>query len=1649
MDQITGDISTPIASPTSAGSSALAGDEERLFPGDSEMAGLMRALDWSRTPLGPSAEWPQSLRTAVSICLASRFPILIWWGPQLVMLYNDAYRQILGTKHPASLGAPGRRVWPEIWHIIGPMLEGVLQEGNATWSDDQFLPLERNGYPEECYFTFSYSPIQDESGGVGGVFCAVTETTPRVLAERRTRAARDLATTLVDAHTTEVVCERAVRALASDRADLPFTALYLLDLPGKSARLVSGSGLDATDAGHPLAPSVVPLADADKPEKASSAPGIATSVARVARTGQRETAPLARANTHGAAAPDGDALTPHAAMVLPVIEPGQATPSAVLVAGVSPQRALDDDYVGFYELLVSHLSAGLAAANAYEDERRRAEALADLDRAKTAFFGNVSHEFRTPLSLLLGPLEDLRERQNGMTPAVRDQLDVMYRNGVRLLKLVNTLLDFSRIEAGRVQANYEPTDLATYTAELASAFRSLVERAGLALDVECPPLTGLPAPVYIDREMWEKIVLNLLSNAFKYTFAGTIKVTLRPVDAGGAVELAVCDTGVGIPASELPHLFERFHRVEGARARTHEGSGIGLALVQELVQLHGGAIRVESVEGSGTTVTVRLPTGSAHLPAERVHADTALVSMALGAAPYVQEAERWLPDDAPASAEPTASALAEMIPLTPSAPANGHGARIVLADDNADMRGYLRRLLSERYQVEAVGNGAAALAAIHRQPPDLVLTDVMMPELDGFELLAALRADPRTRAVPVILLSARAGAEASAEGLRAGADDYLIKPFVAREVLSRVEARLEMARLRNEAEARARELESAFDAITDAAFVYDRDGRIVRMNGAAQTLFGLDDPAGYAAFSPEQRAQVVSPRDENGQPIPVEHSGLHRLLSGESLTGANAVDVRLRLADGRTLDVNISGAPLRSPTGEIVGAVAISRDVTERRALERASRFQASMLERAHDAIFMWELGGPVSYWNRGAELLYGYSSDEAVGQVSHDLLHTNHGVSVKEFEATIERDGEWTGELIHTTHHGRQVTVLSRQQLLREPDGRRHVLESSRDVTEQRRLEREIRASEARLRAILELLPVGVAFVDASGQAEIVNRALKAIWGEDVHVARSSAEYGEHRAWWPETGQRVRPEEWGLARALATGQVSPAQEIDIEAHDGERKTILDSDAPLLDESGNVIGGMSVLVDITERKRLERRTHDILEALLAMAEALMLDSGGADPKQDEAQREARTDGDAALFVSHPGVRRVMELTQRVFRGQYTAVTVTEPERKALRPIAVVGLSAEIEQRWWQSVTQGQLTDYFPPALVERLHAGEVMVLDMSEQPPVPGQDYFGIQAILVAPALTRAGHLCLLGAEVRGRTAFSPEEIDLARAAVRLVALILEREQLDRDRAEARTHELAAVEAKQRMDEFVGIASHEMRTPLTSITANVQLAERDLKALAAATDDDATDSKAHSKLERAHMIMERTSRQVARLDRLVGDLLDVSRIESGKLELRLEPHDLLAIVREAVQEQRAAWPLRTVALDLPHRASLPIHADGDRIGQVVSNYLTNALKYSAESQPVTIRVRMRGDSVRVEVRDSGPGLSAGQQARLFERFYRVPGIEQQSGSGVGLGLGLYICKTIIERHGGVLGVESALGKGSAFWFTLPLAGSDTTAATIK
>jgi PAS domain S-box-containing protein len=901
--------------------------------GGGEMGELTRQFDWSRTPLGPPTSWPQSLRTIVSALLKSRFPMFLFWGPQNIQIYNDGYIPSLGAeRHPSALGQRGEECWAEIWPVIGPLVEHVRTTREATWAEDQLIPITRGGFLQECYWTFSYSPIIDEAGGVAGVLVVAFETTERVWREREMRTLRDLAAHAVQAKDERVTLSGCIDVLAANPADIPFAFAYLVDGDQTTARLASST------AAHPSRLAIDAIAlDGN----------IATGwpLGRVAETGHSEIVRDVRRRF-------GDVTGPHwpepidSAFVYPIMRPGAAHPYGFLIACASPRRLIDDNYRSFVGLVADQIASAIANARAYEGERRRADALAEIDRAKTNFFSNVSHEFRTPLTLMLGPLEDsLANVDEPLAPRQRERLVLVHRSALRLLKLVNSLLDFSRIEAGRVQASYEATDVPALTRELVSNFSSTAAAAGIALIVESD---SMPEPIWVDREMWEKIVLNLVSNAFKHTFEGSIAVQVRWL--GDHAELSVADTGTGIPESELPKLFERFHRVKGAPARTIEGSGIGLALVQELVKLHGGAIRVESQLGQGSTFTVSIPAGTRHLPQDRLAAAGHTLSTTTRAEAFVDEASSWIDrstTEPPSAGRPSASRK----------PTAGH-AHILLADDNADMRNYVRRMLEERYTVETAADGYTALEAARARVPDLVVSDVMMPNLDGFGLLAALREDPKTVDVPVILLSARAGEEATLEGLQAGASDYLVKPFSARELVARVEGALRTAKARLEAQRYAGErdallaLEQEARRAAEAAFaqrrawedrlllaieqapigmaLVDVSGRFLQVNRA------LCEIVGYSAEELlQKRFQDITHPDD----IARDEEQANRLARGEITS--YQLEKRYVTRGGGTVTINLSVAPLRGLEGEPPMFIKQIEDITERKRSEAALRLLA------------------------------------------------------------------------------------------------------------------------------------------------------------------------------------------------------------------------------------------------------------------------------------------------------------------------------------------------------------------------------------------------------------------------------------------------------------------------------------------------------------------------------------------------------------------------------------------------------------------------------------------------------------------------------------------------------------------------------------
>lgn len=1233
--------------------------------GGGELGALMRERDWSGTSLGLPENWPQSLRTVANILLTSRYAMWIGWGEDLAFLYNDAYRPTLGIKHPWALGAPASKVWAEIWSAIGPRIETVLSTGQATYDDGLLLFLERSGFPEETYHTFSYSPLADDSGAINGMLCVVTEETERIIGERRITTLRHLASELAAANTEAMVLAAVERQFGANPKDLPFTLTYLFDREeSERAQLACSTGIAA---GHPAAPRTIE-------------PG-ATGALWPANEILAYSLPIAVELSEGSATPALPTgswdTTPKQAVLVPIKQQGQERPAGFLVAALNPYRPYDATYAGFIDLLAGQLAAAIANARAYEEERKRAEALAEVNRAKTAFFSNVSHEFRTPLTLLLGPVEDiLATSQDDLKPENRALLTVVHRNGLRLQRLVNTLLDFSRIESGREQASYEPTDLASFTMDLASSFRSAMERAGLTFTLKCSPLSE---PVYVDREMWEKVVLNLLSNAFKYTFSGSVSVQVD--ERGGQAELSVADTGTGIPEHELPRLFERFHRVEGARGRTHEGTGIGLALVQELVKLHGGSVSVTSSVGKGSVFTVSLPFGRAHLPPERVGARRNVSSTALHSDAYVEEAVRWLPqerrDEATKQAKNLfiADGVVRNGPRMESdaAPLFQGRSRVLLADDNADMREYVRRLLDAQYDVMAVSNGEEALAAAAADLPDLVLTDIMMPRLDGFGLLKALRRRPETKTVPVILLSARAGEESRIEGLDAGADDYLVKPFTARELLARVAAHIGLARMRREAAEVLREGEDRFTkAFAEAPVgmvLTTAEGQILEANHA---FLGM---VGYTL------EELVS-RDSAGFTHPADIAlTRHFFESLRKRDQATAViKKRYIRRDGRVVWGRASGTMRHGRQGEPAQLVAIVEDITSQVEAEEELRKHEQRLEddrrrwrellyqtpaaiavlRGPSHTFEWVNADYARLVGRPATALVGKPVQEALpevaGQVYVDLLNrvyqTGEAYFGREALAGLDVNSDGVLEDLYLNF----VYVATK-----DVDGRINgVFVHATDVTDMVRARQRIEESEERFRTMANAAPV---LIWVAGQDKLctwLNEPWLQFTGRTME-----RELGNGRA------EMIHPQDlqrWTQVYTSSFDAREPfSTEYRLKRHDGEWRWVLDHGVPRYGPTGEFLGYIGSCFDINDRREAEealRKTNRELEEFAYVSshdlqEPLRMVNIYA---QLLVRRFAQDNGDAqqyAAFIQN-GVARMEELLRDLLTFSRTIQSENSP-----------------------------------------------------------------------------------------------------------------------------------------------------------------------------------------------------------------------------------------------------------------------------------------------------------------------------------------------------------------------------------------------------
>ena len=946
--------------------------ETEFLTGGGEMGERIRNFDWTATPLGIPEKWPRSLKTCVRIMLTSPQPIWIGWGPELIKLYNDAYKSIVGGKHPQALGQPASVVWKDIWSDIEPLLLKVMNQNEGTYTESQLLIMERYGYKEETYYTFSYSPVPGDNGETGGMICYNTPETEGVLNERALKTLREISNSVNECKTTEEVFEASALALSNNLYDFPFASFY--ELKNDTAHLLSGSGIDL-EIKNGLFPETIHLAN--DPTIWNLPVAVDSGLPLLIENFQENVIPL------------GYWAEPtNKAVVFPVFTNTNRKPTHFFIAGLNPYRIYDERFQAFIKLICEQISQAFNTVQAFEAQQKRALALEELDRSKTVFFSNISHEFRTPITLMLGPLEELLRKSNDhLSKEEQENLETIHRNTLRLLKLVNGLLDFSRVESGRMDARFVLTDISLFTKRLASNFQSLMEKGGLKFLVHAK---DIQEEVYVDRSMWEKIIFNLLSNAFKYTLKGEVSISI--FSSQNKVIVQVKDTGPGIPSHELPKMFERFHRVETITGRTHEGTGIGLSMVKELVHLHGGTIQVESTEQVGSTFTVTIPVGKEHFAKEKIFENEVDFSEIMSES-FLLEAESLI------QPEKTVQKNSPAV--------NSQQFTILVADDNADMRNYIFSLLKSSYNVITAVNGQDALQKIKNDRPALVLSDIMMPVMDGIQLTKELKKDATTASVPVILITARAGEESKLEGFEIGADDYLVKPFSSRELVSRVVAHIQMATVRKKAqEATEAERQRLFQVFMQAPAI------IAVLKGPTH-IFELANP--------EYMALVGSKRNIVGKTVnealpEISKQGFLEILDKVYITGQRYMGlespVELDKKGNGILEkgyLNFVYQPYFNDKEEVIGIIVHAVDVTTqviaRKKIEESENLFRTMAESLPQMIWVRNVDGIIEYASKDWEE---YSGIKNISEAWSAMMHPEDGKRV--MNAWDQHQKEGTG---------------------------------------------------------------------------------------------------------------------------------------------------------------------------------------------------------------------------------------------------------------------------------------------------------------------------------------------------------------------------------------------------------------------------------------------------------------------------------------------------------------------------------------------------------------------------------------------------------------------------------------------------------------
>ncbi len=1649
----------------------IASHTPSFFAGGGKMRELFRSENWSQTPLGKVSGWPQSLLSALSICLNSNFPIAIYWGKELTLLYNDAWSPIPGNKHPLSLGKAAKEVWPEIWDALEPQFQKAFS-GIPGGSKNALLPMERHGYTEECYFDFTFTPIYGEGGNVEGVFNAVIETTNTILNERQLETLRALSNLESHSKNVDEILNAASRALENNNKDFPFGIIYKILEDKKIAVPLSYSGVDEKQTVFPNEINLdKPSADTSNFYNAYTTKEIIVSENNKRRI-NLPTGGWEKEATHF--------------VHIPIVSQQSKAPIAIFSAALNPFRKFDAAYQQFAQLISDQISTEVNNVLVLEEQKKRAEALAEIDKAKTAFFTNISHEFRTPLTLMLGTLEELLKKKNNVSDAEKDMIEMTYRNSLRLLQLVNNLLDFSRIEAGRTEARFQKMDVVEYTTGLASNFRSVVENAGLYFNIKTHHITD---PVYLDREMWEKIVLNLLSNAFKYTLTGGITLVLDT--DGNNLQLKVIDTGIGIPAAELPNMFERFHRVQNVVGRTYEGSGIGLSLVNELVKIHGGEISVESKENEGSAFIVTLRFGNDHLPPEQISNDSFEAGKSLAKA-FIEEAN-------------------SLIVMQDGNESNHHkynenAETILIVDDNADMRIHISKLLEKNYNIITANNGLDALAKIYEKQPSLIVSDVMMPVMDGFQLVKNLKGSPLTQAIPILLLSARAGEDAKIEGYETGADDYLIKPFSARELTARIRSQLHLRAGRNQA---AEQIKNVFEQAPVAFCLFKGENFIAEIvNENMLMLWG------------KPRNEIIHRPIFESLPE-VRDEGYEKLLNLVYKTGQRYIGNEQKVTlyrDGKPepIFVNFTFEPYRETNGTISGVMAIAIEVTEqvlnRKMLEEnnnelqyASTLTANIVDAVIGTTTIAE-GYIINSWNKGAEKIYGWKEEEVVGKSALEIMATQtlSKEDIRLWQDYLDENGYWNGVVQQKTKEGKLAWINATVSYVRDKSGKvLGAVAVNRDISGQKEIDEKIKIIQKQLQLTIENIPAAVYLYDSKGEILYLNKngqsVIEKITGKEFNrneqieiLIENSADKVQFDK---ENGEPLTKNEFPINIVKQTGKEHELLIRRVFKETGEVNWFLNKVTPLLDDDGNIQFILSTSTDYTA---LKQATEKIKESEERYATTVMASDLGL-WDYDVINKIAIASGGMAeiyglssnleynltqVFESiHPDDKPVQEefynsLSEgkilSSFETEYRIIQKKSGEVKWIRAkgkaffdkngklYRTVGTVADItiQRNAGEKLKESEsrfrtLAETIPQLVWITDHNGQ------QEYASRRWKEYSGIEPAdeqswneIVHPAdqmiIAREWKKSIVSgnfykAEVRLKNKegvfrwhfVQGEPInDTEGNIVKWIGAFTDihdqktlTEKLE-NLVNERTRELQR--SNEDLQQFAHVASHDLKEPVRKVmTFGNRLKEEFGQQLPS----------------KANTYLSKIEGSAIRMYSMIDGVLLYSSLDA--MEQTKELIDLNELIQNIVTDLEVVVEEKAAQIKF---SKLPeIEGSQILIYQLFYNLMNNALKFTSPGTPPVIEltadtvssndvpsdgIAHTNEYYKLTLRDNGIGFTNDMADKIFGTFTRLHAKDKYEGTGLGLAL----CRKIVERHKGKIYAEGNEGEGAAFHIFLPKAG---------